>query len=68
MSGRRRKGELFGGVLLIKSHEVVAEGGGNGGWERRWKWRAKPWVRTSRGCRCLNMLDVARAPLFGPRD
>jgi hypothetical protein len=46
MSGRRRKGELFGGVLLIKSHEVVAEGGGNGGWERRWKWRAKPWVRT----------------------
>jgi hypothetical protein len=35
MSGRRRKGELFGGALLLKPHEVVAEGDGNGGQERR---------------------------------
>jgi hypothetical protein len=31
MSGRRRKEELFGGVLLLKLHESVAEGGGNNG-------------------------------------
>jgi hypothetical protein len=34
MSRRRRKGELFDGALLLKSHEAVAEGsetvGGNG--------------------------------------
>jgi hypothetical protein len=26
VSGRRRKGELFGGALLLKPHEAVAEG------------------------------------------
>jgi hypothetical protein len=32
-------------VLLLKPHEAVAEGGENGGRERRRKQRAKPWVR-----------------------
>jgi hypothetical protein len=41
VSGRRRKEELFGGALLLKQHEAVAEGyvaagtvGGNGGRSR----------------------------------
>jgi hypothetical protein len=44
VSGRKRKGELFGGALLLKLHEAVAEGDGNGGQERRWKRWAKPWA------------------------
>jgi hypothetical protein len=27
MSGRRRKGKLFGGALLLKPHKAVAKGG-----------------------------------------
>jgi hypothetical protein len=44
MSRRRRKGKLFNGELLFKPHEVVAEGGGNGGWEWRQKRWTKPWA------------------------
>jgi hypothetical protein len=42
MSRGRRKEELFGGALLLKPHEAVAEGvvaaetvGGNSGWQSR---------------------------------
>jgi hypothetical protein len=48
-SGRRRKDELFGGALLLKPHEAVADGSRNGGRERR----AKPWVRARRRPRHL---------------
>jgi hypothetical protein len=42
--GAEGEGELFGGALLLKLHEAVAEGRGNGGWERRRKRQAKPWA------------------------
>jgi hypothetical protein len=32
-SRRRRKEGLFDGALLLKSHEAVVDGSGNGGWE-----------------------------------
>jgi hypothetical protein len=38
---KKERGSSFGGALLLKPHEAVGDGGGNGGWETA---AAKLWV------------------------